>query len=177
MDYYDRIEPHVFQRVVEIIGRPERVIEIGCGDCRLANFIARAIGCTVLGIDTDTQGFAAARRQSKKLKVSHLVNTMKHDAENLTSLCPPKFDCCVSIYVLHELAHPLKVLSQVRKVLRRNGKMLLIDFPTGTVAEQLYDEKYYSARMMQSFLKRAGFRKISLEYFNVNQLALFTAIA
>jgi len=45
------------------------------------------------------------------------------------------------------------------------------------VAEQLYDEKYYSARMMQSFLKRAGFRKISLEYFNVNQLALFTAIA
>lgn len=177
MDYYDRIEPQVFQRVVEIIGKPKRVIEIGCGDCRLAIFIARAVGCRVLGIDTDTQGFAAARRQSKKFRVAHLVKSVQHDAEDLASLCPPKFDCCVSIYVLHELAHPLKVITQVRKALRQNGKMLLIDFPTGSVAEQLYDEKYYSTRMMQSFMKRAGFKKIAVEYFNDHQLALFTAIA
>ncbi len=177
MDYYDRIEPRVFERVVEIIGKPERVIEIGCGDCRLGNFIARSTGCRVLGIDTDTQFFNTARSQSKKHKVTHLVKTMKHDAGDLTSLDLPKFDCCVSLYVLHELAFPLKVLRQVRKVLRRRGKIVLIDFPTGSIAEELYDEKYYSAQTMHSYLKHADFKNITVEYFNDHQLALFTATA
>ncbi len=175
MDYYDRFEPAVFQRIVEIIGRPQRVVEIGCGDCRLGTFIARTVGCSVVCIDTDTQGFATGKRHSKKSAVAHLVRMIQHDAEDLTSLCPPKFDCCVSIYVLHELEHPVKVLTQVRKALKRNGKMVLVDFPRGSIAERLYDEEYHSTRMMQSFLKRAGFKKITVEYFKKKQLALFLA--
>jgi hypothetical protein len=77
--------------------------------------------------------------------------------------------------VLHELDHPVKVLTPVRKALTQNGKMVLIDFPKGSIAEQLYDEDYYSNRMMQSFLKRAGFKKIKIEYFKQGQLTLFFA--
>lgn len=175
MDYYDKFEPEVFQRVVDIIGKPERVIEIGCGDCRLGNFIAGAIGCTVLGVDIDTQFFNSGKKQSKQLRVAHLVKSIKHNAEHLTDLSPPKFDCCVSIYVLHELEHPLNVLIQVHRVLRRKGKMVLIDFPKGSIAEELYDEEYYSARTMHSLLRKAGFKKISIEYFKKKQLALLIA--
>jgi ubiquinone/menaquinone biosynthesis C-methylase UbiE len=175
MDYYDRFEPEVFQRVVDIIGKPKRIIEIGCGDCRLGNFIARATGCTVLGVDVDAQSFDIAKRRSRKLKVDHLVKNIEHNAEHLTSLCPPKFDCCVSIYVLHELEHPLKVLTQARKILSSRGMMVLIDFPKGSIAEELYGEEYYSPRMMRSMMKRAGFKKIAIEYFKNKQLALLIA--
>ena len=175
MDYYDRLEPEVFRRTVELLGAVSRVVEIGCGDCRLGNFIARTTGCAVVGVDIDEEPLASARRKSRNLKVDHLVRYVKHNAENLDSLCPPKFDCCVSIYVLHELKHPLLVLKQVRKALTRNGKILLIDFPRGSKAEQLYDEEYYSTSMMRSFLSRAGFKNIHLEFFKHKQLALLSA--
>lgn len=175
MDYYDRIEPTVFKRIADIIGNPRRILDIGCGDCRLSNFIARATGCSVVAIDTDTQGFRRAREQSERLETAHLVTCIRHDAEDLASLCPPLFDCCVSLYVLHELEHPLRVLTQAHAVLYQGGRLLLIDFPRGSIAERLYDESYYTTGMMKSMVRRAGFSSVSVEYFGEEHLALVNA--
>lgn len=175
-DFYDRLEPMVFKMVAQRIEGVKRVLEIGCGDCRLANFLAHHTGCEMVGIDISEADFTKGKKESRKLKVPHLVNCIKGNAENLSSLLEGKFDICVSLYVLHELEKPLKVLKEAKKILKRKGQIIVIDFPKGSVAEELYDEDYYISREMKSFLQKSGFKYVNIEFLIDKELVYLTGI-
>ncbi|OPX17596.1 hypothetical protein BXT86_05620 [candidate division WOR-3 bacterium 4484_100] len=175
-NFYERYEPTLFSRIARDVGKNRNVIEIGCGDCRLCNHLARKNGCTTVGIDINDVDFSRARVESRRLHISHLVECIKVDAEKLSRILNKKFDFCLSLYVLHELRNPIKVLKEVRAILKEKGKVIFVDFPEGSLAEQLWDEKYYSVKEMKTLFKRAGFKKIGHQLLARKQLVYLTAL-
>jgi len=172
---YDRLKPKVFKMVAKRIEGAERVIEIGCGDCRLANFLAKKNCCTVVGIDITDAGFSTGKRESRRLHLSHLVNCIKGNAEYLSKFITDKFDACISFYVLHELKNPSAVLKEVRKVLKKEGKIIVIDFPKDSIAEDIWYEDFYRPRNMVSLLRKSRFKNINLEFLGGKELVYLTA--
>jgi SAM-dependent methyltransferase len=52
--------------IMELLGRPGRVLDAGCGIGRVGEWLA-AQGCSVLGVDSDPSMIEVARRQSPEL--------------------------------------------------------------------------------------------------------------
>ena len=162
-DFYDQLEPKVFKAIAERIKGSGRTLEIGCGDCRLANYLVKNTGCNVVAVDI--------KEESRELKGNSLVKYIRGDAEFLSSFLKDKFDICVSLYVLHELKNPLNVLEEAKKILKQKGKIIMIDFPKGSIADKLYDENFYTPSEMKSLLKKSGFKNVHIEFLTGKELA------
>lgn len=174
-DFYHNLEPAVFRKIAQRIKGAKRVLEIGCGDCRLVNFIAQYAGGETIGVDISDTDFTKGKRESRRLHVSHLVRCIKGDAEHLSSFLTDEFDVCVSFYVLHELKNPSAVFTEVRKVLKQHGKIIVIDFPKGSIAEDIWYEKFYSPKKMALLLYKSRFKDIKLEFLGGKELVYLTA--
>ncbi len=174
-DFYDRLEPVVFTRIAQRIKGVKRVLEIGCGDCKLVNFLARHAGCQTTGVDISDEDFTKGRKESRRMQLSHLVNYIKGNAENLSSFLLEEFDACIAMYVLHELKNPSTVLREVRKILKQHGKIIVIDFPKNSIAEDIWYEEYYTPRKMVLMLRKSRFKKINLEFLGGKELVYLTA--
>jgi ubiquinone/menaquinone biosynthesis C-methylase UbiE len=176
MDYFDAIESQVFLKIATYVKDTHRILELGCGDGRLGNYLARLLGCEVLGIDINPEAFSHGLKKSRELKIDHLVEYVQWNGEQLAELRRGTFDACVSLYVLHELKHPLIVLRQVRRILNKNGIMVNGDFPKNSIAEELYDEEYYDCAYMKSMLAKACFRRIKVDFTRCRQLAFVSGL-
>lgn len=174
-NFYNQLKPKVFKMVAKRIKGSKRVIEIGCGDCALANFLAKKICCTVVGVDINDEGLSTGKRESRRLRLSHLVNCIKGNAERLSSFLTEEFDACISLYVLHELKNPSTVLKEARKVLKRHGTIIVIDFPKNSIAEDIWYEEFYSPEKMASLLRKSRFRNVNLEFLGGKELVYLTA--
>jgi len=174
-DFYDRLEPAVFKRIAERIRGVEKVLEIGCGDCRLVNYLAQHAGCEMVGIDINDTDFAKGQRETKRLRLSNLVSYVKGNAEHLSSFLRDKFDVCISMYVLHELKNPSTVLKEIREVLKQHGKIIMIDFPKDSIAEDIWCEEYYPPKKMALLLRKSQFKNINLEFMGGKELVFATA--
>ena len=175
-NFYERYEPILFSKIARDVGKNREVIEIGCGDCRLCNHLAQKNGCTTVGLDINDVDFSKARVESRRLRISHLVECIKADAEQLSRVLNKRFDFCLSLYVLHELRNPIKVLREVRAVLKKEGKIVFVDFPEGSLAERLWGEEYYGVKEMKTLFKEAGFEKIGHRLLAHKQLVYLTAL-
>lgn len=174
-NFYDDLKPTVFNKIAQRINGAKRVLEIGCGDCRLVNFIALHTGCETIGVDISDADFTKGKRESRRLQLSHLVSCIKGNAEHLSSFLTDEFDVCISFYVLHELKNPSAVLKEVRKVLKQHGKIIVIDFPKGSIAEDIWYEKLYSPRKMALLLRKSRFKNIKVEFLGGKELVYLTA--
>ncbi|KYK38120.1 MAG: hypothetical protein AYK18_08065 [Theionarchaea archaeon DG-70] len=174
-DFYNRLEPTVFKIIAQRIKGVKRILEIGCGDCRLVNFLAQHAGCEAIGVDISDADFIRGKRESRRLQLSHLVDCIQGNAEHLSSFLTEEFDACISIYVLHELKNPLMVLKEIRKVLKEQGEIIIIDFPKDSVAEDIWYEKYYTPKEMALLLKKSRFKNINLKFLGSQELVYLTA--
>lgn len=110
------------KRLVRALGvsRGHRVLDIGCGTGRLGEHVAQIVGLggEVVGIDPLPLRVAvAARREPSAFKAS--VGA----AEDLSRFEPDYFDMVSLNGVLHWSADQPKVLSEIKRVLRRNGRL------------------------------------------------------
>ncbi len=174
-DFYHNLEPAVFRKIAQRINGVQRVLEIGCGDCRLVNFLAQYARCETIGVDINDADFAKGKRQSRRMHLSHLVSCIKGDAEHLSSFLTDDFDVCIAFYVLHELKNPSAVFTEVRKVLKQHGRIIVIDFPKGSIAEDIWYEKFYSPKKMALLLRKSHFKDIKLEFLGGKELVYLTA--
>ena len=150
----------------------KHILDIGCGNCQLVNFLAKEAKNKVTGIDINNEGFAQGRREAKKFGVSDLVKCIKTDAQLQSSFHNEKFEAAVCVYAFHEFERPLKVLKEIRKSVTREGKILIVDFIKGSTAEKLWSERYYTPAQIRSLLKRAGFNKTETEFPEDKELVL-----
>lgn len=169
---YDKIEGRPYKTIASKVKAAKRVLDIGCGDCQLVNFLAKQTKNKVTGIDISNGGFAQGERDAKKFGVSDLIKCVKDDAQSRSSFHNEKFEAAVCVYALHEFKRPLKVLKEIRKSLKREGKILIVDFIKGSTAEKLWSERYYTPPQIKSLLKRAGFDKIETEFPEDKELVL-----
>jgi 2-polyprenyl-3-methyl-5-hydroxy-6-metoxy-1,4-benzoquinol methylase len=95
-----------------------RVLDVGCGEGRFAAALARA-GAAVVGIDVAAEPLRRARARHPELDL-RLV-----DAEGPWPLQDASFDAVWAGEVLEHVADTAGWLSQVRRVLRSGGSLLL----------------------------------------------------
>lgn len=174
---YDQLEPLVYELIAKKVKDAEAILEIGCGDCRLTSFLAQRTGHDLVGIDITDEKFPKAKENAQHLGIANLVNYIKGNAERLSLFLTKKFDAVISMYVLHELERPLKVLEEAKRVLKENGKIIIVDFPKGSIAEDIWDEKYYTPKEVETLLKKAGFKQIKIEFLTGQELVLATGSA
>lgn len=91
----------VAARVVRLVGRDKRVLELGCSSGHMAQaFVAH--GCQVVGLEMDAEAAAAAR------KFCLAVYEVNLDDSNWPDVLEgqPKFDVIVAADVLEHLRNP-----------------------------------------------------------------------
>jgi 2-polyprenyl-3-methyl-5-hydroxy-6-metoxy-1,4-benzoquinol methylase len=100
------------------VGEGERVLDVGCGEGVFADLLARA-GSTVVGIDVADEPLTRARRLHPELDL-RLV-----DGEGAWDLADASFDVVWAGEVIEHVADTATWLSEIRRVLRPGGRLLL----------------------------------------------------
>jgi 2-polyprenyl-6-hydroxyphenyl methylase/3-demethylubiquinone-9 3-methyltransferase len=96
----------------------ERVLDVGCGEGVFAEELSRS-GAAVVGIDVADEPLARARRLHPELDL-RLV-----DGEGAWDLADASFDVVWAGEVIEHVADTATWLSEVRRVLRPGGRLLL----------------------------------------------------
>jgi 2-polyprenyl-3-methyl-5-hydroxy-6-metoxy-1,4-benzoquinol methylase len=102
----------------ENVGPGERVLDVGCGEGRFAVGLARA-GASVVGIDVAQEPLRRARERHPELDV-RLVSSKRG-----WELADASFDVAWAGEVIEHVADTAAWLSEVRRVLRPGGRLLL----------------------------------------------------
>ncbi len=104
--------------LLEHVGAGERVLDVGCAEGRFAAELARA-GAEVVGVDVAEEPLRRARARHPELDL-RLV-----DEQGPWELDDASFDAVWAGEVIEHVADTAAWLSQVRRVLRSGGRLLL----------------------------------------------------
>jgi ubiquinone/menaquinone biosynthesis C-methylase UbiE len=123
------------------------VLDVGCGTGRLASWIAKTLGGTsrVIGMDPLLERIAIA--QARVPEASFHVG----QAEDLSMYPDEAFDAVTMSSVFHWVADKPKALAEVKRVLRRGGKL-----GTTTASKELAAAGSLGS-MIQAVLQRAPY--------------------
>lgn len=172
---YDELEPNIYRKIARKIQNVAPILDVGCGDGRLVNFLALKLGKKVFGVDVSDAGFERGRREAKLENISYLVEYVKTDASHLDTFGNERFGGVVSVYTLHEFEEPLVALREIGRVLKTGGKLLIVDFVRGGEAERLWGERYYKPAEIESMLEDADFREARTSFL-YKDVALVSAL-
>ena len=135
-------------------------MDVGCGDAELLIQIAKRneiaeLYCTDPYIED-------ARNNIKRKGYCSRIKCIRAEAENI-HLENHSFDFIYSFRSLHEFSDPVKALKEIKRLLTRDGQMLIVDWKKG--APTGVQEKYYGKEELKEFLKLAGYdeHKIRIE--------------
>jgi len=171
-NYYDKIKPRLHQRIGRELRVAYRVVDFGCGSCELVQFLRdnyrqRVTGIDISDDDFPRDGVPRNRRRSPKC--------VKSDAADVGFIRDGTVDAVVSMWALHEMDEPDRVLRQAYRVLRPGGEILIVDFPRDSIAQQLWDEQYYTVQEVSDMLNKTGFRDAKAKTIERRQIIWATA--
>jgi len=155
-DFYGRIRPEIHRRIGRTLRLAGRVVDLGCGNCVLAQYMARKWRQHVIGIDIS--GDVLPRDTHRFRDVD--LRCIRHDAEHLEFLNDSSVDAVVSKWALHEMVHPSKILCEAWRILRPGGAILVVEFPRESLAQRLWNEEYFTPEELRSLLVDAGFCEV-----------------
>ncbi len=116
--YEVNTRPHgSHEKLLDLLGRPERVLDVGCATGYLARRLKER-GATVVGVDLDERAVAQARPFCESVHVGD-VETMELPFE------PASFDTIVCGDLIEHLRDPRAVLARLRPFLRPGGRLVL----------------------------------------------------
>jgi len=150
-NFYERIKERLYRRICRELQLAKRLLDIGCGSCKLDLLLADQNGTHVIGVDISNAKFPKNKTRSGG------IQCRKRNADNLAFLKNGSIDAVVSVYAFHEMNNALKVLQEAHRVLRRGGRLLIIDFPKASLAQRLWNENYYTRSQVASMLRQTGF--------------------
>ncbi|HQT66336.1 MAG: SAM-dependent methyltransferase [Rhodospirillales bacterium 20-60-12] len=101
-----------------------RVLEVGVGTgLALPHY---NLSKRITGIDLSKEMLARARQRSAELGLSNIDELSEMDAEN-TSFETGSFDIAVAMFVASVVPHPLRLVAELRRVVRPGGTILFIN--------------------------------------------------
>jgi 2-polyprenyl-3-methyl-5-hydroxy-6-metoxy-1,4-benzoquinol methylase len=150
---------------------PPRVLDVGCGDGHFTTQLAQA-GAVAVGIDVSSEALRRARSRHPQLRLERI------QAGAPWPLADASFDLVWAGEVIEHVADTAAWLSEVRRVLRPHGELLLTTPNHGRVAllalalsprrfdrhfDPLSDHlRFYSARSLRRLLDDFGFCDIEI---------------
>ena len=153
-DFYDRIHSRLYRRIGREVALAYRVLDLGCGSCELARFLRQTYRQRVTGVDI-SDGQLPRRDDPSSSRAP--LRCIKANASRLGFLRDASVDALVTTWALHEMAEPEETLREAFRVLRPGGEMLIVDFPKGSLAQRLWNEKYWTAFEVATLLKETDF--------------------
>lgn len=162
--YYDKLEPNICAKIAQTIRHATPILDVGCGDGRLVNFLAMKLRKKIFGVDISDIGFEKAREEAELKNVSSMVKYVKTDGNRLNMFKDEFFGGVVSVYALHEFEYPLAILREIRRVLKTGGTAVIVDFIKGGEAERLWGERYYTPAEVKSMLEVVEFEEVKINF-------------
>jgi len=165
-DFYNEIKPHLHRRIGRELRLARRVLDLGCGACDLVEYLADTYCQEVTGIDVSSGSFPSGRRAGRGSR----FRCLKRDAARLGFIAEGSMDAVVTMWALHEMKRPKVILKEAHRVLRRGGEILVVDFPKGSFAQELWNEDYYCPEEVKTLLKDAGFESVTVRLIEREQV-------
>ncbi len=165
--YYDRIKPRLYRRIGRELRVAYRVVDFGCGSCELVRFLRDNYRQRVTGIDISDDDFPGHGGPRNKRSSRECI---KADAADVGFIRDGTVDAVVSMWALHEMDQPKRVLREAYRVLRPGGEILIVDFPRDSIAQQLWDEQYYTVQEVGDMLNETGFSDVKTKTIERRQI-------
>ncbi len=126
--------------VEERLQRPgSRAADIGCGEGWSTIAIAKAYpGSTVDGFDIDEASIIAAREHAREEGVADRVRF--HHVDGSTVDGDGHFDLVTMFECVHDMPYPVDVLSTARRLVKPDGKVMVMDEAVGNAFGERTDE-------------------------------------
>ncbi|XP_021368152.1 uncharacterized protein LOC110459947 isoform X2 [Mizuhopecten yessoensis] len=106
-------------------GAIKHVLDVGCGTGDITIPLAKGLqGVSVIGCDTSEKAIVTA---SKSLKGVPNLSFVKVDGEAYDKAWMKKFDVVLLFDVLHDLPYPDKTMTDILKVLKDDGIIVILD--------------------------------------------------
>lgn len=119
----------ICQLIYSEIKKPDNLLDIGCGEGQLCNYLARKLQKPVVGIDISNKGFNQARATCGKYNTCALIECIRGKAENLQEIVGyKKFDVITLVHTFHHLGNVRQVIKQTKQVLQKNGKLIIMEY-------------------------------------------------
>jgi 2-polyprenyl-3-methyl-5-hydroxy-6-metoxy-1,4-benzoquinol methylase len=107
-------------KIARLIAPNSLVLDVGCGKGILGEYLARERGCTVDGIEISAEAARVAARSHRRVVVGDLDQFDFESALNEKS-----YDYIVCADVLEHVKEPAPLATRLKRLLGRNGRMLL----------------------------------------------------
>jgi len=169
-NFYDKIKPQLHECIGRELRGAKCVLDLGCGDCELVQYLADTYGQQVTGIDVSGESFPDYQ---KIVKAGKNVRCIRKDAADLGFLYGT-VDAVIIMWALHEMKNPQAVLQEAHRVLQPGGKVLVVEFPRNSLAQKLWNENYYTSGELVDFLRKADFRDIRAKRIEHKQILWMT---
>jgi len=172
-DFYEKIKPRLERRIGRELRLAYRILDLGCGSCGLAQFLRRRYRQRVTGVDISDSSFPRHDAPSQK---RNPLRCIKADAAHLDFVRDGAVDAVVSMWALHEMKDAEGILHEVWRVLRPGGRILILDFPRGSLAQRLWNEEYYRTEEIHDILQQAGFEEVRARTIERGQVIWATGL-
>ena len=157
------------EAVIQAMPRSDVVVDLGCGTGELVERL-QSIAGHVIGVDSSSKMIELARNRvyPDKERVDLRLGELEH-----LPLKNDEADCAVVSMVLHHLATPDRFVSEVGRVMKKNGTLLIADFDkhNDESLRQTYGDRWlgFSKDEILSFLNPNGFRMIENRSFEIGK--------
>jgi ubiquinone/menaquinone biosynthesis C-methylase UbiE len=171
-DFYDTMKPDLHSRIGRELHSARRILDLGCGSCELVRYLADHYEQDVTGIDISAKHFPDTQHSDRGVGFTCL----ERDAAQLQEIGDASVDAVVTMWALHEMARPDRMLAESLRVLKPSGKVLVVDFPKDSLAQTLWDEAYREPGEIRQLLADAGFARVQVRLIARRQVIWATGV-
>lgn len=134
--------------------------DLGCGTGQVSELLAPHVA-KVVAVDGSTDMVQAAR---KRLKTLPQVEVRRGDMEALP-IDDGQLDVAIVALVLHHVPEPARALAEVRRVLKGDGRIMIVDMLSHDRVEYQQQMGHvwlgFSEKTIKKYLEAAGFNRIA----------------
>jgi phosphatidylethanolamine/phosphatidyl-N-methylethanolamine N-methyltransferase len=122
------------------IKQGDKIIEVGVGTG--LSLCLYPDSCKVVGIDITRKMLTKAKAKKEKHGYHH-VSLLEMDAENM-SFADDSFDHAVVPFIVSVVPNPVKMMSEIKRITKKNGKIIVINHFSSKHAVLARLEKFFS---------------------------------